>query len=191
MSFELNNGFSVNKIKGELDSQAGTTQLNLYLETENSLVNFDGNAEGSFYDLIAKPEGTATANASISKSRISLKDLAFLKPDLFDQSLLNTLSVKPFSIDGSLILRDSAVSLSAVSVSQANNISFTAEGKIMNIFQPDETNGTVQFGIPEINTLWLTEILEEIGLKENIPDFSILTIEGKPFRITNVAKFHA
>ncbi len=179
MSFDFNNGFSVNKIKGELDSQAGTTQLNLYLETENSLVNFDAKAEGSFYDLIAKPEGTATANASISKSRISLKDLVYFKPDLFNQSLLSTLSVKPFSIDGSLILRDSAVSLSAVSVSQAPNISFTAEGIIKNIFQPDETNGTVQFGIPEINTLWLTEILEEIGLKENIPDFSILTIEGK------------
>ena len=86
--------------------------------------------------------------------------------------------MKPFSIDGSIILRDSAVSLSAVSVSQTNNFSFTAEGKIKNIFQPEESNGTVQFGIPEINTLWLTEILEEIGLKEKIPDFSILSIEG-------------
>jgi len=178
MSFDINNGFSVNKIKGELDSQAGTTHLDLYLETENSLINFDANSEDSFYDLIAQPERTTTANASISKSRISLKDLAFLKPDLLNQSLLNTLAVKPFSIDGSLTLRDSAVSLSAVSVSQANNIRFTAEGKIKNIFQPEESNGTVQFGIPEINTLWLTEILEEIGLKENIPDFSILTIEG-------------
>ena len=178
MSFDLNNGFSVNKIKGELDSQAGTTHLNLYLETENSLINFDANSEDSFYDLIAQPERTTTANASISNSRISLKDLAFLKPDLLDQSLLNTLAVKPFSIDGNIILRDSAVSLSAVSVSQADNIRFTAEGKIKNIFQPEKTNGIVQFRIPEINTLWLTEILEEIGLKENIPDFSILTIEG-------------
>jgi len=100
MSFDLNNGFSVNKIKGELNSQAGTTQLNLYLETENSLINFDANSEDSFYDLITKPERTSTANASISNSRISLKDLAFLKPDLLNQSLLNTLAVKPFSIDG-------------------------------------------------------------------------------------------
>ncbi len=178
MSFDLNNGFSVKEIKGELDSRAGTTDLNLYVETVNSLVHFDGNSEGSFFDLIATPGRTGAANASISNSRISLKDLIYFEPDLLDQPFINTLSLNPFSIDGSIILMDSAISLSAVSISQAPNIRFTADGEINNPFQPDKTNGTVQFEIPEINTLWLTEILDEIGFKKEITDFSILTIEG-------------
>jgi len=176
--FDLNNGFSVNKMKGALDSRAGTTHLKLYVETENSLVDFDGNSEGSLFDLMATPESTGAANVSISNSRISLKDLVYLKPDLLNQPFINTLSVKPFSIDGSINLRDSAIRLSAFSVSQAPNISFTAEGKMNKPFQLDKTNGKVQFEIPEINTLWVTEILEEVGFEKNIPDFSILTLEG-------------
>jgi translocation and assembly module TamB len=178
ISFDLNNGCSVKRIKGELDSQAGTTLLSLYLETENSLVNFDGSAEGSFFDLIATPERTGLANASISKSMISLKDLVCFKPDLLNQPFINTLAMKPFSMDGIIILRDSAISLSAVSVSQAPDFRFTAEGKINNPFRPEKTNGTVLFGIPDINTSWLTKTLEEVGFKKNIPDFSTLTVEG-------------
>ncbi len=169
MSFDLNNGFSVTKTKGELDSKAGTTLLNLYLETGNSLVNIEGKADDNFFDLVAGPESIGAAFLSISNSQLSLKDLEYFKPGLMDQSVLQALAEKPFSIDGNISLRESVIMLSAFSISQASNFRFTVEGKI---------NDTVQFGITDVNTLWLTEILDGFGFNKYIPGFSYLAFKG-------------
>jgi|GEM_PF-5928429 len=178
MNVDLQNGFSLLKAKGKIDSRGRTTQFNLFLETGNSLVNMDGKTECSFFDLIKKPEIISEANATIKNTHFSLKDFLYFKSDTTYQSLINTLAKEPISINGTIALKDSVISMSGLSIYHAQNIGIHLQGTITNRFRPEFASGDLQFGISVINTLWLSEMLTNTGLKFKMPEISSLSLEG-------------
>ena len=178
MSFDLNNGFSLKKFKGDLDSQNGTTSVNLSVETGNSQIKLSGSSDDNIFDLILKPEEIISARISLDKTKISLKDLLFFKTGLNKLPFINSLAKVPFTIKGDIIIQDSVFKIPDFYLSQASNIGLSLQGQIAGGLNPEKASGNLNFGIPDINTEWLTGILKEAGFNHEIKDLTRLSIEG-------------
>jgi translocation and assembly module TamB len=177
-SFDLGNGFSVKKMKGKLDSHLEETQLRLSAETGNSLLSIEVSADGNIFDILNNPYKSRKAAASISSSKLSLKDLLLFKPELQENSYIASLYANPFEIDGSIRLLDSAIIFQEIGVKLSQSFGILLKGKINNIFQPGNPGANLQFGIPYINADWLKRMLKGWGYNKVLPEFGKLSVNG-------------
>ena len=177
-SFDLGNGFSLKKLKGNLDSHSGETKLKLSAETGNSILNIQGSAEGNVFDIFKNPAKIRKANASISRTSLSISDLFYFKPELKELPLFLSLSTKPFVIEGDIWLLDSVISFSKIAVKQDQNFGITSNGKIRNIIQSGNPSANLQFAIPDISVDWIRKILIESGFKKDLTAFEKLSVSG-------------
>ncbi len=178
LNFHLNNGFSLKKFKGDLDSRDGKTTLDLSVETGNSQINLSGASEENLFDIISEPGKIKSLSISLSKTRISIVDLLFFNPGLGKLPAINFLKKDPFTIKGDLILLDSVIRMPDFSVYQASNIGVSMQGQIIGGINPRKARVNLKFRVPDINTLWLTGILKEVGFDNEITDFTSLSVEG-------------
>jgi len=178
MSFGIGNGFSMKSMSGKLDSHSGTTLLELALETGNSQIDFKSSADAKFLDLIKNPAEIRNAEIKLKKSTIALADILFFREDLKEIPVFNTLAAAPISLNGDFLKKDSVIRLVSLSISQNRNIGLFFQGTIKNVFTPDIITGDMQFRFTDINNKWITELLKELKIAVEIPDFNQLSIEG-------------
>jgi translocation and assembly module TamB len=178
VNFDLDNGFSLKKMKGELDSDGESTMLDLAIETEYSQVNLEGWANQFIFDIFSKPADVQKANIAISETSISLKDVSSFISELQDNPHFMTMAGKPYSISGDMGLVKSAISFSGFSFSQDRNFTMALDGIAENPFQFSNAKGDLNLAISEIDTAWLKKIIAGFGMDHGIPDISELTLEG-------------
>jgi translocation and assembly module TamB len=176
--FSLNNGFSLKKMKGSLESFSGKTTLKLSAETTNSLFDIEGSADVFISYLITNPSILQKAAARFTNCSISMKDLMYLNPDFKVNPVFITLAKQPFKLDGSIILGDSVINFSKISVSQDQGFILALNGKINNNFQPEKIRGELQYGVTNINTSWLKEIIKPSDVLKDLPDSAYISITG-------------
>jgi translocation and assembly module TamB len=178
LAFDVNNGFSVMNMKGELDSHSGKTQIKIALKTGNSKIQADGNVHGNVADLINNPGKISMASITIRNTEISLKDLICFKPDLQKNPDFASLSGKPLKIKGTIDQNGTVTGFSDMEVSQDNNFNISLRGSIENLYSPATMTGTLQFNISDVGISWLKEIISGAGIENRIPDFKKITAEG-------------
>ena len=178
LKFGLTNGFSMMSMKGRIESHPGKTEIDLSVETTNSQINIEGNANAGISDIISKPEKTGTVSAIIKNTRISFQDLYCFKNHLKEDHLIQSLSQIPVKIDANISLVDSVVTIAGISVNQPGKIGIKLDGKAYNIFHRDKTTGNIRFTISDINSAILKETLKASGIQIKIPDFNEISING-------------
>jgi hypothetical protein len=176
--FDLSNGFSVKKLKAELNSREGIYHLDVSAETGNSMIILESEIAGNIFDIITKPLEIQKGSVGLKNTSISLKDFLFFKNDLPDTSLIIVLAKDPFTINGNIKILNSVASFSEISFSQAQNFGISVQGQIENLFIPEKSLLNVNFRIPGIKNSWLNEIMKLSGVNEIIPVFKKLSIEG-------------
>ena len=178
MSVDLNNGFSIRKMKGEVASGSDITSLSFMVETGYSNLNFAGEYNCSLFDILHNPEIVTSGEFSISKSSISLIDLMLFRPELGTEPIVAVLSADPIKIEGNFSLKGSTLSIPDFLISQSPNIEIAINGDIQNPMDPKRTTGNIQFRSVDINTGWVNRLMENAGIKTGMPSFSELSIEG-------------
>jgi autotransporter translocation and assembly factor TamB len=173
--FNMDNGFSVKKMKGTIESLSGKTTFNLSVETANSLFNIESKADGSFMELVSNPFGIKKATMSVSDTGLSLKDLLCFKPELIDNQVFTALDKTPFKVNLSIKLQDSVISIPEISI-EKDNIGITMAGKIQNAFMKGKEKGELTLNITDINVSTLGSILKEAGLIKDLPEMGSLSL---------------
>jgi translocation and assembly module TamB len=176
--FDLGNGFSLKSMKGKLESGSVKTTLNLSAVTGNSELNIEGEADGNIFDLINKPFNKRKVSASFDNTSLSVMDLFYFKTDLRLNPLFVALSKAPVKTGGSILLQDSVIIFSEISVSQTPGFAIITEGKIDNCFILEKASGKMQFELSAINSVWLKEILKASGIKIDLPELAGISLKG-------------
>ncbi|MEN8228287.1 MAG: translocation/assembly module TamB domain-containing protein [Bacteroidota bacterium] len=178
LSFDTDNGFSMKRTRGRLDSHSETTRLNLEIETGNSQLHLEGDAEAPFFDIIAKPSEIQNAKIAIHHTHFSLRDISCFRTNLQENPLFTSLAIAPYNLTGDIGLENSVLSFSEISLSQERNFNITLEGVAENPFQPVKSILDLQLGIPDINHAWLSEMLADVGIEQHLPEFSKFSAES-------------
>ncbi len=179
LSFDFDNGFSIKKMKGELDSDRESTMLNLAVETEYSQVHLQGLANQFISDIISRPAELQKANIAIRKTSLSLKDIYPFIPEWKDNPKFIALASKPYSFSGDIEAVKSIFRFSGFSFSQDLNFNMTLEGEVEEPFQFSDATGDLNLGITDIDMVWLNEILAGFGMEKGLHDITELTVESK------------
>jgi hypothetical protein len=178
LNFELGNGFSLQKLKGNVNSGQGNTAINISLETKYSHLNLECKSKGGFFDLISDPYEIKNAEAIIKNTGISLNDLTFFKPDLIKLPVFKALTPKLFNITADISSDDSDLTITDLSISQENSFVINFKGKVANSTVTENLNGVLQFDIHDINQDWLKGLAGDIGIRKDFPDFKNLSLNG-------------
>ncbi len=176
LSFDSNNGFTLKQMRADLDSDSKTTKLNLALETGNSQISMEGEAHGSFFDLIRDPSGIGNAHLVIDNSLISLHDISTFGPSLKDIPAFALHTGSPFSLDIRLDKEKNAINLAKFSLIQSQNFNLSLNGEIKQPFDPSNISGEMNLELSEINTPWLKELLSGVGIQIQVPDSTELSL---------------
>ena len=135
------------KMKGELDSDSESTQLNLALETAHSKLSMEGIANQSLSGIVSEPADIQKANLAISKGHLSLKDVYPFIRKWQDGQKITALDSKPYTVSGDIELMESLLSFSGFSFSQDRNFQMTLEGEVENPFPFSEARSELDIGI--------------------------------------------
>ena len=178
MSLDMGNGFSLKKVKGELDSNMDQTQLQLEIETGNSRIELKGAAEEGIMDIIKRPEEITGASLELGQARISLKDLFYFDSDLEKSPFFASLSSSPIELEAILRFEESLFTISDLRVSQKNNCKIALKGSIDKPFQIKDSKGEMDLEISGIDHSWLENLLAASGMNHSLPDMSDLHIQA-------------
>ena len=179
LSFDMDNGFVMKKMKGAFHSDPETTRLNLALETGNSCFNLTGVAEEGLYALITDPEEIRKAHIDVSNTHISPRDIAAFYPDLQGYPFYTLLATLPVTIAGHIELEKSLLRFPDISISQDQNFEITLSGMAEQPFHPLQASGDVNLGIPHIDMAWFNQFLKGFGIEKSIPDAVKLSLESR------------
>jgi translocation and assembly module TamB len=177
-SFDLDNGFSLKKLEGNLDSHSGEIKLKLSAETGNSVISLEGSADQNIFNILKNPFTIGKVVATINNTSLSINDLFYFKPELKEKPLFASLASKPFIIEGVVSLHDTIITFSKFEINQDHNFDITLDGKISNIFYSVNLLADLQFAIPDISTEWINKTLKESGFKKDMPAFGKLSLYG-------------
>ena len=178
LSFSLANGFDLKQMKGEFTSTQKTTQLAFSLESENSKAKLEGNAEGSIFTMLENPDELRNAHLTFQNTHLSLKDVFFFKHDLIEIPTLSTLSNTPIDLDGDFGLDRSKISFQDLKISQLDNFSLAIDGSAEDPFQLKEARGNLKFDFSVLDSVWLHEMLEELGSELDYSTLTSLSLQG-------------
>jgi hypothetical protein len=178
MKFDLGNGFSMKDMSGIIDSRSGITRINLDIKTASSEINFRGLSDREIFDIIENPAGMQKANLSLTKTNVSLADIFYFRPDLQKIPGVSTLAARPLAIAAEIKLDGAEITVPHFSISQVNSAGVSFNGKIGNIFKPQNSICDLKFRLDEINKSWLSELLNELKPGFSLPDYKTLSLEG-------------
>ncbi|TFH26884.1 MAG: hypothetical protein E4H10_05685, partial [Bacteroidia bacterium] len=189
LSFDLNNGFLLKNMKGEMDSDRESTKLNLALETDRSNVNLEGQANQSLSSILSQPEEIQNADLALSKTSISLKDFYPFIREWQGNPKITTLASQPISVSGDLEMMKSHRTLSGVSFSQHRNFHVAIEGKVADPFSFSEATGDLKLGITEVDTSWMKELLRGFGMGKDFSAMGGIIVEGNVSKSLSSSEF--
>jgi hypothetical protein len=169
MNFQMGNGFSLNKMKGELVSKDDYTQLNLEIETGHSRMGLEGFADRGFLDILSAPEELESASLKMVRTEISLDDLSYFKSNLEGFPYESLLSSSPIHMGGTFNLANSVFSVSGFTVSQRNTFNIDLEGSIENPFHLSKATADVVLEISGFDQSWLESLVNAFGVNHALP----------------------
>ena len=176
-SFTLNekSGFVVKKLKTEFSyTDKGASLKNLLLETTNSIIRDQITVSyPSISEIIDHPENIVL-NASIKNSKLGMRDVILLVPDLDTMQVMQPLLTNTFLIDGKINGRVDRLHIPNFRVSTLNHTRLNISGNIHGL--PNPENVTLNLNIKELvstrndlNRLIDKSLLpDSISLPENI-----------------------
>jgi len=176
LSFNLDNGFALEKLEAELDSDSLSTQLSLTLESGNSHLNLESSAKEGFLSLLEDPAKTPEANMDLHNTQISFRDIALLKPELKVIPSYPLLADTPISLELSVQKDKNKLIISELKLSQIRKFMITLNGFADNSFDPAKAFGKLDLEISELNMPWVKELLDSTGFESAIPDSTELTL---------------
>ncbi len=185
LSFDLNNGFTLEQMKADFDSDSETTRLNLAIETSNSQFSMEAEARGSFFDLLKDPSGTGNGHLVIDQSLISLNDISTFAPSLKEIPAYEMLASSPTRLEVRMDKEKNTISLSELSLLQNKNFKLSLIGSFDLSAEPKNTFGKMDLKLSEINIRWLNDLLLASGLDHSLPDSTEILLEA---RISEVLK---
>jgi len=174
--FSLDNGFTMNAIKGAIESVSGETSVNLSVVSSNSTFNIKSKAKGDLLSILSGPSEIKTAELAITDTELSLKDLFYFKPGLAEDPLLAALDKTPFIIIAKAKLRDSVLSIGEIKFEKDKSLRIALDGTIRNLFIREKTNGELNLAVPDIDVAWMRSIIKAAGLKIEIPEINSMSI---------------
>jgi len=178
MAFEMANGFSLKRMRGELDSNRDQTRFQTEIKTGNSLLVFAGSAEEGFQDILSGYGEIAAGLLDMEKSRISLRDISYFMEDLEESPFYAQLLTLQLNMEATLNINGPLYSLSECSVSQEKNFNITLAGDIANPFQLSEATGDLHLEIFGLDQAWLEKLASGFGFTQTLPDLSDLKVHG-------------
>jgi hypothetical protein len=178
IAFEMDKGFSLTKLSGELDSRGGKTQLQADIRTGNSRLGLKASAEESFWDILSDPTQMAGATLDLEKAKLALKDLVYFLPQLEDWPMYSILAASEIEMETTLDMDGPSMEVSGLSISQARNFNITLEGDMLNMFDLPLATGNMQLSVSDLNQGWMEELAIASGFTRPLPDLSDLKFEG-------------
>ncbi|MEN8202364.1 MAG: translocation/assembly module TamB domain-containing protein [Bacteroidota bacterium] len=170
LSFQLNNGFSLEKMEAELNSESGSTNLNLALASGNSRLGIECTAREGFFAILGDPPGIPAASLNLHHSMVSLKDVASFKPEIREAPAYPVISDKPVGIALQMNKKNSTIHLDDLSLSQHQNFLLSLKGTAENSFDSLNALGNLDLELSEINIPWLKKVLSASGFETTVPD---------------------
>jgi len=178
MAFEMENGFSLKKMSGELDSNRDKTWLQVDVQTKNSRLGLKASADETYGDILAAPGQIEQATVEIEKSLISLKDLLCFLPELEGWPIYEGLAASQIEVGMHLDLKASSLDVSGMTISQERNFSIKLGGNIQKVFNLADATGDMHLSVSGLNQVWLEELATASGISHPFPDLSDLKLEG-------------
>jgi len=178
IGFEMENGFSLEKMSGEFVSNRDQTSFHMEIKTANSQVEMIASAGEGYQDILAKPEEIAKAVLDLEQSRISLRDLSFFMEDMEELPLYAPLLDSHLDMEAKLNIEGPLFSLTECSVSQENNFHISLEGNIDNPFRFSEATADMDLEIFALDQVWVEKLADGFGISQSLPDLSGLKVQG-------------
>lgn len=178
LAFEMDNGFTLKKMHGELDSKQDLTQLEMEIRTGNSRMDLKSSARAGYAEILGGCGEIKGAELELEQSRISLLDLACFWNDFEELPVYIPLTASHLDIRGTLDLAGPLLSVSECEVSQKKNFNITLEGGITNPFHLSDATGDLDLEIAGLDQEWLESLAAELGFSKTLPVLSDLQIHG-------------
>jgi len=178
IAFRMENGFSLEKMRGELDSSRDQTRLQVDIKTANSRLELQASAGDAFGDILADPTQISKATLEMKQNRISLKDLHCFMPEIEGWPVYSSLATSPIEIGANLEMKGPAFDISGINISQERNFNILLEGTIFNVFDFHNATGNMHLTVSGLNQGWLEELATASGISQPLPDLSDLKLEG-------------
>ena len=178
MSFEMENGFSLEKMKGKIEANNKTTRLDLSVTTGNSLFNLAGEADRGLPILISQPVEIQNGSLDLRNTRISAIDVSCFFPELADHPFYTLASQSPMDIRGSLVYEERALTVSGFSLSQDRNFNITMEAYTEDLLQITDAEGNLDLDLTGVDQDWVAKLLEDFALGDTLPVLAGLEVHG-------------
>jgi hypothetical protein len=178
LAFGMNNGFTLENMRGKLESVQDLTELELDIKTGHSRINLNAFAESAYGKILASPQEIGRTSLEIKKSHISLKDISGFRQGLEEWPSFVWLSADPFEMEGNLTMENKLLDVKGLSISMADNFAISLDGNMHNTFKPPDANINMNFEISRFNQCWLEGLVSASGYEGGLPDLSDLTFLG-------------
>lgn len=178
MAFVLENGFSIRKMSGRLNSDSIETRIQLDISSANSHVVMEAYAESELQGILFEPGELSKATLDMDESHISLADLSCFLEDLDTLGFYATFAASPLDISAKLNMEASHLSLTELSLSQDKNYLVKLAGDIGSPFHPSEATGKLDFEFSGLKQAWAEALASELAYSRSIPTLSDLSIRG-------------
>ncbi|MEH6308158.1 translocation/assembly module TamB domain-containing protein [Olivibacter sp. CPCC 100613] len=101
LNFKDRSGFTINKAEADfVYTEKGASAQNLYIETPNTLIRNYAKVSYPSLEQITEHIGEIQVDANIEKSKLGMKDVLLLVPDLDTMEVMKPLLAHTFFIDG-------------------------------------------------------------------------------------------
>jgi len=178
IAFEMDNGFILERLRGELDSRQDETRLELEIRTGYSQIGIEATAYEAWGEILSTPGKTDGAYLELEQSRISLEDIRCFAPVIETWPAYRGLAAQTVNVGGSLTFEDSDLNISGLSLSQGKNFNIIINGAIQDILKFPEAAGDLDIGISGLDQDWLEEFVAYMGMSGKIPELSELRLEA-------------
>jgi translocation and assembly module TamB len=189
LRFEMDNGFAVKDMRGEVDSDKGSTKLNLALETDLSKLALEGSSNQGISSLLSQPDEIQNANLALRRTSISLKDFYPFMQDGQVNPAISALADRPLVVSGDLEMKQSLLTVSEISLSQDRNFLLSLEGKVADPFVFSEASGELDLSVSKVDSTWMKAMLLKMGIGADIPSQSGLALEGHVSKSNSSSEF--
>jgi hypothetical protein len=178
LQFNLNDGFQLENLKAELDSDEKLTRLDLNLETRNSQIGLKAEAGTPVWQILSDPASMDRASIKMNRTEISTEDILSLMKEPGGNAALNFVSGQALVLHGDIGYRDSLLQINQISLSQDKRFEFHLTGTAIQPFYPDRASGEMQFGLEVLDEDWLKEELTALGIEDSFPETGAFSITG-------------
>lgn len=178
MHFASDKYISLNEMSGELSSDAGSTRLEIDIETRESQLRLDGEADQFLIDLINDPGKHGRSAKVTLEAMLSPEELAAFKETLDDVSWFDAFKDRPLFLSGEFLLEGSQLEIRQIKGHQEERFEINLDGSITEPLRPDQSVVDLAMEIPKLNSTWISQLLTDEAVAEEVSARSGITLQG-------------